>query len=174
MLDKQFFVTFTIFVALIGFSHRAVALEAKCGRTAEINGENIAIDASTTQKGEGLRFYLTKDPEAKKYFDEYTESNKPNWKRIGVSTFGMGLIIGGFLSSNDTDNDFFKRDTLLVSGVTIVALSFVYAKTRQSEKEVILQKSINEYNKRNEPKILITPQYRQDNDGWGIIMSREF
>ena len=162
------------FIIFIFFNYSVFSAQNKCSRTVQINGKNVSIDASSTQKGEGLRYYLSKDPIAYQYFEQYTDSNKPNWRRIGVSTFGIGLITAGLLSSNETKNIFYKRDTLFYSGIGIVALSFLYAKTKQGEKEVWLEKSVKEYNKRSQPKIYWAPQYAPEKQGWGLTISREY
>lgn len=150
------------------------AQDDKNGRTVQINGESIAIDASTTQKGEGIRYYLEKDPIALEYLNQYAQTNKPNWKRIAVSTFGVGLILGSIIASNETDNIFLKRDTLLYSGLGIVALSFIFAKTKQGEQEIYLNQAIQEYNKRNKPEIIWSPQYHPENKSFGIFIGREY
>lgn len=168
MWHKHFFILFI----LVHFS--SFSAKNNCSRTVIINGKKIAIDTSSTQKGQALRYYLSKDPIASEYFEQYTEANKPHWKRIGASTLGVGLILGSLVSSNNTKNNLFKRDTLLYSGLGIVALSFLYAKTKDNENEVWLNKAIDEYNKRSSPKIYWLPQYQPEKASWGLMIGTEY
>lgn len=136
-------------------------------RFALINGEKVAIDTSTSQKGEGLRYYLEKDPIALEYLEQYTEGNRPNWYRVTLSTIGIGLIAGGALSTSN-------RDLLVGMGVGIFGLSFLYAKTREAEREEILKNSVIEYNKRNKPEIILAPYYSPLDQSWGFRFGRSF
>lgn len=59
------------------------------------------VDVSSNNRGEGLRYYLERDPVSKQLLDEYQENNRPTWKSAALSTLGTGMILGGFLRSNE-------------------------------------------------------------------------
>ncbi|HLW56607.1 MAG TPA: hypothetical protein VKY27_04425, partial [Bacteriovoracaceae bacterium] len=48
-----------------------------CSRVAIINYQEVLVDVSSSNRGEGLRFYLEKDEVAKGLLDEYQENNRP-------------------------------------------------------------------------------------------------
>ena len=106
-------------------------------------------------------------------FDEYQEKSKPTILGASASTLGSLLILSGLIKTGENENSA-NTNRFLLAGSALIATSYLISKTIQFQNEKILEKAVNEYNKRNDPKILITPQYRQDNNGWGILMSREF
>lgn len=123
-----------------------------CSRTATINFQEVLIDSNSTQKGEGLRFHLSKDPVSKKYLDDYQNGLKVRWSNIALGTTGSGLIIYGLMqTSNNKD----RKKQLIIGGATLLAINFLVAKTMNYKNEQNLIRSIEEYNKRNLPRIYI-------------------
>ena len=66
-----------------------------CSRTATINGQEFLVDTNYSERGEGLRFYLEKDPEAKLFLDKYQKGTKMKWQNAALGTLGTILIIAG-------------------------------------------------------------------------------
>lgn len=119
-----------------------------CSRTATINYQEVLVDTNSTQKGEGLRYHLEKDPVALSYLNSYQKGTEINWTNAAIGTVGSSLIIGGLLNS-DSDT----KKNLLISGATLIAINFLVARTLEKSNEQNLEKAIEEYNKRNLPRI---------------------
>tara|TARA_R110000868_G_scaffold55424_11_gene172403 strand:- start:5966 stop:6463 length:498 start_codon:yes stop_codon:yes gene_type:complete len=124
-----------------------------CSRVALVNFQEILVDTSSTQKGEGLRFYLEKDNIAKSYLDEYQEGTKIRWQNAAIGTVGTGMIIGGLFASDGSD----AKKSLLIGGAAMILVNFFVARTLEYNNEQNLSRAIEEYNKRNLPKILFYP-----------------
>ncbi|MEI8347170.1 MAG: hypothetical protein WCG27_06870 [Pseudomonadota bacterium] len=124
-----------------------------CSRTATINYQEVLIDTDSTQKGEGLRYYLSKDPAALAYLDEYQKGNKIKWVNTVMGTLGSGMVLAGILSTNQPDT----RQTFVVGGAVVILVNFLMAKTYEQYNETNLQRAIEEYNKRNLPRIHLGP-----------------
>lgn len=124
-----------------------------CSRVAIINYQEILVDTSSTQKGEGLRYYLEKDSLAKGFLDEYQDGTKIKWQNAAIGTLGSGLIIGGLFASDGTN----AKKTLLIGGAALIIVNFFIARTLEFNNEQNLNKAIEEYNKRNLPKIFFYP-----------------
>lgn len=134
-----------------------------CSRTATINYQDVLVDTSSSKLGEGLRFYLDKDPEAKKLLDKYQENNKIRRLDAVVSTAGSGMIIFGlFQSSKQDSSKFLNRESLIYSGIGLILLSYLVSRTIQYNNEKYLIRSIDEYNKRNTPRIYFNPTSQTD------------
>lgn len=58
---------------LLFFMISNAVAEKTCSRVATINYQQVLVDAGSNKKGEGLRFYLEKDPISKKLLDKYQE-----------------------------------------------------------------------------------------------------
>src|SRR5690606_19645324 len=133
----------------------------------------VLVDVSSSNRGEGLRYYLAKDEVAKSLLDEYQENNRPTWKSAAMSTLGSAMILGGLLRTNEGENETLtNRNFLLFGGVTLIGVSYLISKTNQYNNEYLLLKSIDEYNKRNTPRIFFAPT--DDGKGAGIGVGGEF
>ncbi len=163
--------TILIVFALVG---RAFAAET-CSRVATINYQEVLVDVSSNNRGEGLRYYLEKDQISKGLLDEYQDNNKPSWKSAALSTLGTGMILFGILRPNSGEGESFtNRNVLLVGGISMIAVSYLISRTSQYKNEYLLQQSVEEYNKRNTPKIYLTPLGTNKNMGLGVGVGQEF
>lgn len=123
-----------------------------CSRVAFINNQEVLVDSNSSQKGEGLRYYLEKDVLATNYLNKYQENSHIGWKNAVIGSIGSGMIIGGFLSSREA-----TRKTLLGAGVTMIIINFFATRTLERANEENLMRAIDEYNKRNLPRIYFNP-----------------
>ncbi len=123
-----------------------------CSRLAVINYQEVLVDTNSTEKGEGLRFHLEKDPLAKSYLETYQEGTQIRWQNAVMGTLGTSLVLGGILTNNSG-----KKKTMLIGGATAIIINFLMAKTLDNANESNLIKAIEEYNKRNLPKIYFNP-----------------
>lgn len=144
-----------------------------CSRIAVVNYQEILVDAGSSKKGEGLRYYLEKDPISKKLLDEYQEKNKPSKWGAASSSIGSVLVFSGLLQTNENDG-FFNRDNMLYSGVILIAISYLTSKTLQYNNEDYLKQAIDQYNKRNSPKIFFSPYADGNSSGVGVGVVKEF
>lgn len=146
-----------------------------CSRVAAINFQEVLVDVSNNNRGEGLRYYLEKDQVAKELLDDYQKNNRSTWKSAAMSTLGTGMIIGGLLRTNSGDEETFTgRNFLLLGGATLIAVSYLISKTNQYNNEYLLSKSIDEYNKRNTPRIYFSPTDPKNGMGFGMGIGQEF
>ena len=146
-----------------------------CSRVATINYQEVLVDVSSKSRGEGLRYYLEKDQVSKSLLDEYQNNNRPTWRSAALSTAGTGMILAGILqSSGGSDSAVSSRNFLLFGGATMIAVSYLISKTNQYNNEYLLSKSIEEYNKRNTPKIFFAPTDPQNGLGAGVGVAQEF
>lgn len=157
---------------LFAFLSEAFAAET-CSRVATINYQEVLVDVSSYNRGEGLRYYLNKDPVAKDLLNEYQENSRPSWKTAALPSVGTGLIIGGLLRTGEGEG-LTGRRVLLVGGITMIAVSYLVNRTNEFKNEYLLQKSVDEYNKRNTPKIYLTPVGSPKNMGFGVGVGKEF
>ena len=147
-----------------------------CSRTAIVNYQEVLVDASTSNRGEGLRYYLQRDPVAKKLLNEYQQNNRPRWQGAALSTLGTATVLAGFLRSNEGKNETFTgRNTLVFGGLTMIAVSYLISRTNQYNNEWLLQRAIEEHNKRNTPRIYFSADPDSSNStGFGMGMQKEF
>lgn len=136
--------------------------DTTCSRIATVNYQEVLVDAGTGKMGEGLRFYLEKDPESLALLDEYQERNKPSPLTAGASTVGSLMILSGVLQSGD-ESFLGDKKTLITGGAILVGLSYLMTKTVRRNNERFLNLAIDQYNKRNSPRIYFTPV--RDNNG---------
>jgi hypothetical protein len=163
----------TVLIIFAFYGH-AFAAET-CSRVATINYQEVLVDVSSNNRGEGLRYYIEKDELAKDLLNEYQENNKPSWKTAALSTVGTGMIIAGILRTGTGENEAFtNRYNLLIGGFSMIAISYLISRTNQYKNEFLLQKSVDEYNKRNTPKIYLTPLDTQKGLGIGVGLGQEF
>ena len=143
-------------VFLFIFNSTSIFAVETCSRTAIINYQEILIDSNSSQKGEGLRYYLDKDPIAKDYLDIYQKNSAIQWPSAVIGTAGTGLLLFGFFNS-DSEN----RRLYIISGTATILVNFLVARTLEVSNESNLNRAIDEYNKRNLPKILFEPEGAQ-------------
>lgn len=174
--EQELFTSMSKLTILISFllTFNSWAQET-CSRVANINYQQVLVDVSSKHRGEGLRYYLEKDDVAKGLLNEYQENNRPTWKRAALSTLGSAMMIGGLLrSSGGDDESLVGKNFLLFGGATMIAVSYLISKTNQYNNEYLLMKSIEEYNKRNTPKIYFSPTDPKNGLGLGVAVGQEF
>lgn len=120
-----------------------------CSRAAIVNHQEILVDTNSSTKGEGLRYYLEKDPESLQLLEKYQDGTRVKFLNAALGTTSSGLLIAGLLTNKDSK----KRQTLIISGAALLLVNFLYSKTLERSNEVYLQKAIDTYNKRNLPRI---------------------
>lgn len=124
------------------------------------------VDTSSNSKGEGLKYYLEKDPKAKSYFQQYKKESQPQWLTASVGTLGTSLILAGlFSSSSEKESGLSNKDILVLGGAATLLLNFLIAKTFDYNNAKYLKKSVEEYNKRNLPRIYFDPFKEPGSDG---------
>jgi hypothetical protein len=124
-----------------------------CSRIATVNFQEILVDTNSTEKGEGLRFHLEKDPVAKEFLNLYQKNTAITWPTAVIGTSGTAILLLGFFNRKSTD-----RPIFLISGASVILVNFLIARTVEISNEKNLTRAIEEYNKRNIPKIYFTPE----------------
>ena len=143
-----------VVIIIVSFSVIFTTFAAEtCSRVATVNYQEILVDPNTSQKGEGLRYYIEKDQIAKEFLDEYQKNTQITWKNALLGSLGSGLMISSLFIKDEQDKRIY-----LVSGATMVLLNFLVARTLEITNEQNLNKAVEEYNKRNLPKIFMNPQ----------------
>lgn len=158
IIEKTTFeVILRIFLFLILFltSFKVSAIET-CSRIAIINYQEVLVDANTSEKGEGLRYHLEKDPVALEYLNTYQKNSSIKWPSAVLGTAGTGLLLYGFFNSDSED-----RRLYIISGTATILVNFLIARTLEVTNESNLNRAIEEYNKRNLPKIFFNPEETQ-------------
>lgn len=140
-----------LILALIIFN-TAHAVEA-CSRIATINFQEVLVDSNSSDKGEGLRYHLEKDAEAKKYLDLYQKNSSVTWPNAVLGTLGSSMALIGFFGGSNTSKELF-----LIGGASLLFVNFIIAKGLETRNEANLIRAIEEYNKRNLPKIYFAPE----------------
>ncbi len=118
----------------------------------EINSQEVQIDLNSTQKGEGLKDYFEKDPKAYSYFEKYQEGNKFKWQDAILGTSGTLMVLTGLSMGNQSHS----KGTIIITGASLILAQFVLGYSLKKSNESNLEKAIEEYNKRNFPKINIS------------------
>ncbi len=152
---------FLIAIVLLLNSSKIWAAQS-CSRVAYINYQEVLVDSSSSVRGDGLKFYLNRDPIAKEYLELYQKNSKPSKSSAAISTVGIGISIAGLLQKKDEDG-VFSRNTLVATGLGIILVNLFVSKTMLYQNEKNLIRSIDEYNKRNRPQIYFSPF--ADNNG---------
>ena len=116
----------------------------------------LLVDSNTSERGEGLRYHLEKDAVAKSYLDIYQKNSAIRWPSAILGTAGTGLMLFGFFNSNSED-----RRLYLISGGATILVNFLVTRTLEITNEENLTRAIDEYNKRNLPKIFFNPEESQ-------------
>lgn len=169
MLKLTFLITFLLMTSL------SLKAAETCSRVATINYQEVLVDVSSNKRGEGLRYYLQKDELAKDLLNEYQENNRPTWKSASLSTLGTAMILGGFLRTGDGKGETItSRNFLLFGGLSLIGMSYIISKTNQYNNEYLLLKSVEEYNKRNTPRIYFAPTDLKNGLGFGMGATQEF
>jgi len=123
--------------------------EVVCSRLALVNHQEVIVDTSSSQKGEGLRFYLEKDNASKKLLDDYQKGGSMQWQNTLIGSSGTLLLLSSlFLTVNKE-----TKKQLRFSGLFMLLINFAVANSYQQANEKNLIKAIEEYNKRNLPII---------------------
>lgn len=161
-------------LTVIASLHNGWANET-CSRVAIINYQEVLVDTSSNSKGEGLRFYLEKDPNAKKLLNEYQEQNKPSLLATTTSTLGSAMILGGLLQTDENTSGITNRNSLIYGGLLLSTISYLVSKTLQYNNEELLQRAVEQYNKRNLPRIYFSP-FQDNNSDFtiGVGVQKEF
>ena len=164
----KFFIFLTFFISFTCLSQET------CSRIATINYQKVLVDAGSNKKGEGLRFYLEKDPISKKLIDQYQAENKPTIFSASASTAGSVLVLAGLLQTNKSEG-IQNNNTLIYGGSILIALSYLSSKTMKFSSEGLLDQAVKQYNKRNSPKIYFSP-FINDSGGsnLGLGLQQEF
>jgi len=164
-----------LFVLLLTAAVPLRAMES-CGRTAVVNYQEVLVDASSSNRGEGLRYYLQKDPVSKKLLDEYQTNNKPRWQTAALSTLGTAMVVASFLRVDEGKEDTLTgQNALLAGGATMIAVGYLISRTKQYNNEDILERAVEEYNKRNSPRIIFSADPASGNrSGFGLGVRQEF
>lgn len=145
-----------------------------CSRVATINYQEVLVDVSGNNRGEGLRYYLEKDKVAKELLDEYQENNRPTWRGAAVSSLGIGMMVGSFVTNGGDGKGILGREFLLFGGISLIGVSYLISKTQSYNNEYLLLKSVEEYNKRNTPRIFFSPTDPKNGLGMGVGVGQEF
>lgn len=146
----RFFLFSLVFTCL--FLSQTLSAAETCSRIAIINFQEVLVDANASEKGEGLRYHLEKDPVAKAYLDSYQNNSDIRWPNALLGTAGTGLLLFGFFTADSED-----RRIYLISGGATILVNFLIARTLEVANEANLNRAIEEYNKRNLPKIYFNP-----------------
>jgi hypothetical protein len=142
---RNFFLLFILFNLILTYKAKAVET---CSRIAIINYQEVLVDANASEKGEGLRYNLEKDPIAKEYLNTYQKNSNIRWPTAMLGTAGSALMLYGFFTVDSQD-----RQIYLISGTATILVNFLIARTLEITNEVNLNRAVEEYNKRNLPKI---------------------
>lgn len=153
---RIFIISTLFFFSTLAFTTQKAQAVETCSRIAIINYQEVLVDSNTSEKGEGLRYHLEKDQTAKEYLDIYQKNSAIYWPSAILGTAGTGLMLYGFFNS-DTEN---RRIYLIAGGATIL-VNFLVTRTLEITNESNLNKAIEEYNKRNLPKIFFNPEETQ-------------
>ena len=136
------------FIIILFFISVSSYCEDICSRVAVINFQEVLVDTGNNQKGEGLRYYLEKDELAKSYLDTYQKGTQIKWQNTLTGSVGLGFLVGGLLSTNKK-----TKKSLLIGSAVLVFANVVIAKSLEYSNEGNLLRAVEEYNKRNIPKI---------------------
>jgi len=145
-----------IFTLLV-INQPLVQADEICSRSAIINYQEVPVDTGPNNRGEGLRFYLSKDKVAEEYLNKYQDEGDLGWHNAIMGTLGSALVLTSIFRSNDDSDSLTGRNSLFIGGATLIALNFLIGRTVQHGNEKNLMRAVDEYNKRNLPKIYFNP-----------------
>jgi ABC-type multidrug transport system ATPase subunit len=146
-----------VIILVFTVTHNFGFAAESCSRIAIINYQEVLVDTNSTQRGEGLRYHLEKDNIAKSYLDKYQEGSQIKWQNSLLGSVGTGLVLSSFLTNSNGSS----KKSLLIGGAALIAINFLVAKTLDSANEKNFVNAIDEYNKRNLPKIYFSPKGRE-------------
>lgn len=161
----------SVIFALTWLASTGISHAETCSRIAVVNFQEILVDTNSTQKGEGLRFYLEKDKEAETYLNIYQKNAEIKWHNALLGSAGTGLALAGLFTSSDRN----ARQTLLIGGATMILVNFFVSKTQENANEVNLKRAVEEYNQRNLPRIYFeseTSNYQNNSAPVGFALSK--
>ncbi len=145
-----------------------------CSRKAIINYQEVLVDTSTNKRGEGLRYFLSKNKESERLLNEYQNLSKPSLRKALLSTLGSTMLLSGLLLTNDNENNFLNKTTLTVGGAFVIVLSYLTTKTIQYKNEAVLERAVQNYNQNEKPTIYFSPYIDSQGYGGSIGVSQEF
>jgi hypothetical protein len=148
---------YSIFIWVL-LSSTSLWAEETCSRVAVVNYQEVLVDTNSTEKGEGLRYYLDKDVVAKSYLNRYQKGTKIKWYSAVAGSLGTGMMLGGLLTNSNTNN----KKALLLGGAGVILINFLVSRTLENANENNLLKAVEEYNKRNLPRIYFSPEEKDD------------
>src|SRR3989339_1329317 len=102
-----------------------------CSRVAVVNYQEVLVDTNATQKGDGLRYYLEKDLEAKSYLELYQEGNRTRLSNTVIGTLATSMMFSSFFVDKSSPG----REALLIGGFSVMVLNFLMAKTLEHKNE---------------------------------------
>lgn len=143
---------FNIYILIVLFSFLNTKLanaNSTCSRIAKVNYQEILVDTNSRKKGEGLRYYLEKDPESVELLDKYQDGTEVSTASAILGTASTGLIVAGLLTNNDNKT----RSGFIISGAALLITNFLFSRTIEANNEQYLYKAIEIYNRRNLPRI---------------------
>jgi hypothetical protein len=113
---------------------------------------------------------------AKKLLESYQENNRPRWQSAALSTFGTALTLAGIVRSGEGRNETLTgKNTLIFGGLTMIAVSYLISRTNQYNNEWLLQRSIEEHNKRNTPRIFFSAEPDKNRgSGFGLGIQKDY
>ncbi len=151
----KFIITFiTIWATLSPPLHAAEV----CSRMAIINYQEVLVDTNSSQKGEGLRYFLSKDKKATEFLDRYQKGTAIRWQTTLLGSIGTLLFLSGLFSSKESG----KKGTYIGVGAGLIGLNIVISKTLERNNEINLIRAIEEYNKRHIPRIYFNTPYMRN------------
>ena len=133
----------------VSLSQTYVFANEACSRIAIINQQEFLVDPSSNKKGEGLRYYLARDEEAKRLLEKYQNTSDQRLRSAIVGTTGVLMLLGSAFVNEGSSN----RQALLIGGISTIFVNFLVSKTIDNNNEKYLIEAVHEYNKRREPKI---------------------
>ena len=156
-MNSRYFLLSVLIYGLL--CSQIVSAVETCSRVAIINYQEVLVDANASEKGEGLRYHLEKDPVAREYLDIYQKNSAIRWPNAVIGTAGTGLLLFGFFSPHSQD-----RQIYLISGGATILVNFLIAEHLEVTNEANLNRAIEEYNKRNLPKIYFNPEGNRESN----------
>ncbi len=169
MIAKNYL--YNILIALISYALCALPISSSaaeiCSRIAVINYQEVLVDTNSAQKGDGLRFFLSKDKNATKFLNTYQEGTKIKWHSTVLGSLGTILFLSGLFKSSGSSN----KTTFMGVGAGLVGLNFVISKTLEKNNEINLIRAIEEYNKRHIPRIYFNIPYNDNLRGPSSLRS---
>lgn len=139
-----------------------------------VNFQEILVDTNSAHKADGLRPYLQKDEKSLQLLNVYQEKSRIKWPNTVLGTLGTVMLLIGVTLSKDTNS----RGAILAVGGGIFGLNFIVGRSLEQSNEINLMRAIEEYNKRNTPRIYFdNPSFLQQSSpksGASLNFSTDF